>query len=65
MISLIQSITGCSGWGVWDVQVTTWSPGEMIRIDFTDGTFHPGDRVRVDISDKNGNKIISRHEFKS
>jgi hypothetical protein len=46
---------GCSG--------AMWSPGERIRIDFTDGTFHPGDRVQVDILDKNGNKIISRHVF--
>ncbi len=47
---------GCSG--------STWSPGERIRIDFTDGTFHPGDRVQVDILDKNGNEIISRHIFR-
>jgi len=46
---------GCSG--------TTWSPGERICIDFTDGTFHPGDTVRVDISDTNSGIIISRHEF--
>lgn len=46
---------GCSG--------TTWSPGERICIDFTDGTFHPGDKVRVDISDKNSGIIISRHEY--
>jgi hypothetical protein len=46
---------GCSG--------ATWSPGEMMRIDFTDGTFHPGDRVQVDIFNKNGNEIISRHIF--
>ncbi len=46
---------GCSG--------ATWSPGERICIDFTDGTFHPGDRVRVDITDKNSNLIISRSDF--
>ena len=46
---------GCSG--------MTWSPGERICIDFTDGTFHPGDTVRVDITDKTSNMIISRHEF--
>jgi len=46
---------GCSG--------ATWSPGERICIDFTDGTFHPGDTVRVDISDKTSDAIISRHEF--
>ncbi len=47
---------GCSG--------ATWSPGEMIRMDFTDGTFHPGDRVQVDILDKNRNEIISRYVFR-
>jgi hypothetical protein len=47
--------TGCSG--------ETWSPGERICIDFTDGTFHPGDTVRVDIADKYRDIIISRHEF--
>ena len=47
---------GCSG--------ATWSPGAMIRIDFTDGTFHPGDRVQVDIFNKNGNEIISRYIFR-
>jgi len=47
---------GCSG--------ATWSPGERIRIDFTDGTFHPGDKVQVDILDKNGNEIISRYIFR-
>ena len=47
---------GCSG--------ATWSPGEMMRIDFTDGTFHPGDRVQVDIFNKNGNEIISRYIFR-
>jgi flagellin-like protein len=46
---------GCSG--------MTWSPGERICIDFTDGTFHPGDMVRVDITDKTSDVIISRHEF--
>ena len=46
--------SGCSG--------ATWSPGERICIDFTDGTFHPGDTVRVDITDKNSDIIISRHE---
>jgi hypothetical protein len=46
---------GCSG--------ATWSPGERICIDFTDGTFHPGDRVRVDITEKNSNLIISRYDF--
>jgi hypothetical protein len=46
---------GCSG--------LTWSPGERICIDFTDGSFHPGDRVRVDIMDKNSNIIISRSDF--
>ena len=46
---------GCSG--------ATWSPGERICIDFTDGTFYPGDRVRVDILDKNSNLIISRYDF--
>jgi hypothetical protein len=47
--------TGCSG--------TTWSPGERICIDFTDGTFHFGDSVRVDIMDKTGGILISRHTF--
>lgn len=47
--------TGCSG--------ATWSPGERICIDFTDGTFHPGDRIEADILDKNRNVILSRHEF--
>ena len=42
----------------------TWSPGERICIDFTDGTFHPGDRVQVDIIDKNMDIIISRHVYR-
>ncbi len=48
---------GCSG--------TTWAPGEMSAIDFTDGTFHPGDLVQIDIIDKSTNTIISRHAFRA
>ena len=47
---------GCSG--------MTWTPGEMICIDFSDGTFHPGDSVRVDIIDKSMNQVISRHIYR-
>jgi hypothetical protein len=47
---------GCSG--------MTWTPGEMICIDFADGTFHPGDSVRVDIIDKSMNQVISRHIYR-
>jgi len=48
--------SGCSG--------ATWSPGEQICIDFSDGTFHPGDRVQMDIIDKVTNVIISRHVYR-
>ena len=48
---------GCSG--------TTWDPGEMAAIDFTDGTFHPGDLVQIDFIDKRTNTIISRHSFRA
>jgi hypothetical protein len=47
--------SGCSG--------ATWSPGEQICIDFSDGTFHPGDRVQMDIIDKVTNVTISRHVY--
>ena len=49
--------SGCSG--------TTWSPGERICIDFSDGTFHPGERVQVDIIDKEKDLVISRHTYLS
>ncbi len=49
--------SGCSG--------TTWSPGERICIDFSDGTFHPGERVQVDIIDKEKDLLISRHTYLS
>jgi hypothetical protein len=47
--------SGCSG--------ATWSPGEQICIDFSDGTFRPGDRVQMDIIDKITNITISRHVY--
>jgi len=47
--------SGCSG--------ATWSPGEQICIDFSDGTFHPGDKVQMDIIDKGSNMTISRHVY--
>lgn len=47
---------GCSG--------TTWTPGEMVCIDFSDGTFRAGDTVRVDIIDNSTSQIISRHSFR-
>jgi hypothetical protein len=48
--------SGCSG--------ITWSPGEQICIDFSDGTFHPGDSVQMDIIDVVTNSTISRHFYK-
>ena len=48
--------SGCSG--------VTWSPGEQICIDFSDGTFHPGDNIQMDIIDKVTNSTISRHLYK-
>jgi len=47
--------SGCSG--------ETWSPGERICIDFSDGTFYPGDRIQMDIIDKVTNMTISRHIY--
>jgi hypothetical protein len=47
---------GCSG--------EMWTPGEMMCIDFSDGTFHNGDSVRVDIIDKSMNQVISRHIYR-
>jgi hypothetical protein len=47
---------GCSG--------ATWTPGEMVCIDFSDGTFRPGDTVQVDIIDKSTIQILSRHSFR-
>lgn len=47
--------SGCSG--------ITWSPGEQICIDFSDGTFHPGDRIQMDIIDNGTNTTISRHFY--
>jgi len=46
---------GCSG--------TTWSPGEMLYIDFKDRTFHPEDTVRVEVYDKTTNQIISSDTY--
>ena len=48
--------SGCSG--------ITWSPGEQICIDFSDGTFHPGDSIQMDIIDTVTNSTISRHFYK-
>lgn len=48
--------SGCSG--------ITWSPGEQICIDFSDGTFHPGDKIQIDIIDKVAKRTISRHLYK-
>jgi hypothetical protein len=48
--------SGCSG--------MTWSPGEQICIDFSDGTFHPGDSIQMDIIDTVTNSTISRHHYK-
>jgi hypothetical protein len=48
--------SGCSG--------ATWSPGEQICIDFSDGTFHPGDSIQLDIINKETNSTISRHFYK-
>jgi hypothetical protein len=39
----------------------TWSPGERLVIDFSDGTIHPGDVIRVDIIQKKSGVVISRH----
>jgi hypothetical protein len=47
--------SGCSG--------ISWSPGEQICIDFSDGTFHPGDKIQMDIIDKGTNTTISRHFY--
>jgi hypothetical protein len=44
---------GCSG--------PSWSPGEKILIDFSDGTFHPGDQVRVDIFVRPSGALISQY----
>jgi hypothetical protein len=46
---------GCSG--------TTWSPGEMLYIDFKDRTFHPEDTVQIDVYDKTTNQIVSSDTF--
>jgi flagellin-like protein len=46
---------GCSG--------ATWSPGEMLYIDFKDRTFHPEDTVRIEIYDKTTNQIISSDTY--
>jgi hypothetical protein len=48
--------SGCSG--------ATWSPGEQICIDFSDGTYHPGDSIQMDIIDKTTNVTISRHVYR-
>jgi hypothetical protein len=47
--------SGCSG--------VSWSPGEQICIDFSDGTFHPGDSIQMDIIDKKTNSTLSRHFY--
>lgn len=39
----------------------TWDPGEMVFVDFTDGTFRPGDTVTFEVYDKTSGQIISRH----
>jgi len=41
----------------------TWDPGEMVFIDFTDGTFRPGDTVTFEVYDKALGQIISRHTY--
>ncbi len=44
---------GCSG--------STWTPGEKITLDFSDGTFHPGDTIRVDILIRPSDNLVSRY----
>jgi len=42
---------------------STWSPVEMVFIDFRDGTFHPGDQVILEVYDNSTKQIISRHSY--
>jgi flagellin-like protein len=44
---------GCSG--------STWTPGEKIALDFSDGTFHPGDTIRADIFMRPSGILVSRY----
>jgi len=44
-------------------QGTTWDPGELIYIDYTDKTFHPGDVVTFEVYDVVTDQIISRHTY--
>jgi hypothetical protein len=46
---------GCSG--------STWSPGEMLYIDFKDRTFHPEDTVRIEVYDKTMNRLVSSDTY--
>jgi hypothetical protein len=43
----------------------TWDPGEMVFIDFTDGTFRPDNTVTFEVYDKISGQIISRHTYKA
>jgi len=42
---------------------TTWDPGELIFIDYSDKTFHPGDVVTFEVYDVETDQIISRHTY--
>ncbi len=46
---------GCSG--------STWSPNEMLYIDFNDRTFHPEDTVRIEVYDKTTHLLVSSDTF--
>lgn len=48
---------GCSG--------DLWTPGEMIYIEFSHGTFHPGESVTFEVFDNTTNHIISRHTYRA
>ena len=64
MISSVPSHTGIQWMGGSGCSGVTWSPGEQICIDFSDGTFHPGDKIQIDIIDKVAKRTISRHLYK-
>lgn len=46
---------GCRG--------NTWSPGEMLYIDFNDRTFHPEDTVRIEVYDKTTHLLVSSDTY--
>lgn len=56
----VKIIGGPGSKGEKDKSTAKWYPGQLLYIDFNNGTFGPGDTIRIEIYDSLTGKIISR-----